>query len=273
MTDDIWGALAAPIPSDKVQWRQQGRPKQRDGKWFAPFVAYIDAQFVRERLDAATPGEWDLTLELLPTAITGEGEEIEPFSFKARLQILGVIRESVGSGKDYKTAETDAFKRAAVRFGVAHELYTDYEIIWVQVDGDGKYAKPVEDPATVFARKGKTIDRPPHVTPSRVVNGRDTVKPIVEGGYGEPARSRGPAASGTDDIGATNKPSDVRACPKCQGPMWDNRLTKRNPKAPDFKCRDRSCDGVIWPERKSSQGEDLPEYQDSRDFEDSEVPF
>jgi hypothetical protein len=31
--------------------------------------------------------------------------------------------------------------------------------------------------------------------------------------------------------------------------MWDNRLSKRNPKAPDFKCRDRSCDGVIWPAR------------------------
>ncbi len=31
--------------------------------------------------------------------------------------------------------------------------------------------------------------------------------------------------------------------------MWDNRLGNRNPKAPDFKCRDRSCDGVIWPPR------------------------
>jgi hypothetical protein len=29
--------------------------------------------------------------------------------------------------------------------------------------------------------------------------------------------------------------------------MWDNRAGKRNPKAPDFKCKDRSCDGVIWP--------------------------
>ena len=37
------------------------------------------------------------------------------------------------------------------------------------------------------------------------------------------------------------------ACPKCSGRMWDNRATKRNPKAPDFKCRDRSCDGVLWP--------------------------
>lgn len=38
-------------------------------------------------------------------------------------------------------------------------------------------------------------------------------------------------------------------CPRCQGPMWDNRAGKRNPKAPDFKCKDRECDGVIWPPR------------------------
>ena len=37
------------------------------------------------------------------------------------------------------------------------------------------------------------------------------------------------------------------ACPKCGGRMWDNRQSKRNPKAPDFKCRDRGCDGVLWP--------------------------
>jgi hypothetical protein len=44
------------------------------------------------------------------------------------------------------------------------------------------------------------------------------------------------------------------ACPKCQGPTWDNRATKKNPSAPDFKCRDRSCDGVIWPPRQAKQG-------------------
>lgn len=38
------------------------------------------------------------------------------------------------------------------------------------------------------------------------------------------------------------------SCPKCNGPMWDNRAKKTNPKAPDFKCRDKEhCDGVIWP--------------------------
>ena len=41
----------------------------------------------------------------------------------------------------------------------------------------------------------------------------------------------------------------IPTCPKCQGPMWDNRVGKKNPKAPDFKCKDRECDGVIWPPR------------------------
>jgi len=35
-------------------------------------------------------------------------------------------------------------------------------------------------------------------------------------------------------------------CPECGGPMWDNREKKTNPKAPDFKCRDKGCTGIIW---------------------------
>lgn len=29
--------------------------------------------------------------------------------------------------------------------------------------------------------------------------------------------------------------------------MWDNRAVKKNPRAPDFKCKDKGCEGVIWP--------------------------
>jgi len=36
-------------------------------------------------------------------------------------------------------------------------------------------------------------------------------------------------------------------CPECDGRMWDNRTSKRNSKAPDFKCRDRTCRGALWP--------------------------
>ena len=52
-------------------------------------------------------------------------------------------------------------------------------------------------------------------------------------------------AEAADILDASGDPEPV--CPKCTGPMWDNRVGKKNPKAPDFKCRDKSCDGVIWP--------------------------
>ena len=228
--NDIWAQLAAPLPEGVIAWRQDGRPVQRDGKYFARFVAYIDANTVRERLDTVVPGEWDLTLELLPTLVGDEPEE-SCCSFKARLQILGVIREDVGTGRDYKQAATDAFKRAAVRFGIAHELYA-YEQNWVQVDGDGKYAKPVEDPADAYAR--------------RLVRAAMRAELSIQRAEPADADVQIPAATGP-------LASDEPSCPKCGGRMWDNRLSKRNPKAPDYKCRNRSCDGVIWPPRSGAQ--------------------
>ena len=226
---DIWAQLSAPLPAGVISWRQDGRAVQRDGKYFARFVAYIDANTVRERLDTVVPGEWDLTLELLPTLV-GEEPEESRCSFKARLQILGVIREDVGTGRDYKSAATDAFKRAAVRFGIAHELYA-YEQNWVQVDGDGKYAKPLEDPADAYAR--------------RLARAARRAELSLEGQAEAPAERELPGATGP-------LASDEPSCPKCGGRMWDNRLSKRNPKAPDFKCRTRSCDGVIWPPRNAT---------------------
>lgn len=39
-------------------------------------------------------------------------------------------------------------------------------------------------------------------------------------------------------------------CPRCGSEMWDNRATKKNPRAPDFKCKAGGCEGVIWPPRE-----------------------
>jgi hypothetical protein len=218
---DVWSKLSAPVPMGAISWRQDGKVTARDGKYFARFVAYIEANTVRERLDTVVPGEWDLTLELLPS-IAGEDGDGAQCSFKARLQILGVIREDVGTGRDYKQASTDAFKRAAVRFGVANELYA-YEQNWVEMDGDGKYAKPVEDPQGAYMRR---YGRPGASVPAQK-NGIATPSEPV------------PASMLTD--------MEIVSCPKCGGRMWDNRLTKRNPRAPDYKCQNRSCDGVVWP--------------------------
>jgi len=224
---DVWAKLSAPVPAGAISWRQDGKVTSREGKYFARFVAYIEANTVRERLDTVVPGEWDLTLDLLPT-IAGEDGDGAQCSFKARLQILGVIREDVGTGRDYKQASTDAFKRAAVRFGVGNELY-DYEQNWVEMDGDGKYAKPIEDPQLAYARR-----------------------------YGRPGAPAQGSANGTvagSIPSSTLTNMEIVSCPKCGGRMWDNRLTKRNPKAPDYKCQNRSCDGVIWPKHAGTEGD------------------
>ena len=238
---DIWSKLAAPLPAGVISWRQDGKPVHRDGKHFARFVCYIDANTVRERLDSVVPGEWDLTLELLP-ALPGSDDEPLSASFKARLQILGVIREDVGTGRDYKSAATDAFKRAAVRFGIAHELYA-YEQNWVQVDGDSRYARPLEDPQAAYTRRYGFAGAAPERVPSRAADA-----PAAHEIGAEPTSAEGATGRTARVLTvSTAESADNPACPKCGGRMWDNRATKRNPKAPDFKCRDRSCDGVIWP--------------------------
>jgi hypothetical protein len=251
-----------------ISWRQDGRAISRDGRYLARFVAYIEANTVRERLDAVVPGEWDLTLELLPP-VTGLDEDANQgaCSFKARLQILGVIREDVGTGKDYKQAATDAFKRAAVRFGIAHELYA-YEQNWVQMDGEGKYAKPIEDPAVTYARR---YGRPrvaaatsEEQAPASNAPIERASNPPIERATEVPLSDE--TARPTSANGALT--SDEPSCPKCGGRMWDNRLTKRNPKAPDYKCRDRSCDGVIWPPKGAKAEKPEPASEETE-----EIPF
>lgn len=68
--------------------------------------------------------------------------------------------------------------------------------------------------------KGTAVDQAPRPAPAA---------------GGRPA----PAATGGDDV----------SCPECGGEMYDNRADKRNPKAPDFKCKSYKdgCEGVIWP--------------------------
>lgn len=265
-TTDVWAKLAAPLPPGVTAWRQDGRAIMRDGRFFARFVSYIDANTVRERLDGVVPGEWNLTLELLPQVAGTDDDQLSEqnrHAFKARLQILGVVREDVGTGKDYKQASTDAFKRVAVRFGIGHELYAMGQN-WVQMDGDGKYAKPIEDPQAAYERRLARVQANP----------------------GKRAESEEEASSAEGESPAlelNRSPivSDVPPCPKCGGRMWDNRLGKRNPKAPDFKCRDRNCDGVIWPPKPAKRGAAKEESEPAASAPDTvaaqlgsdEIPF
>lgn len=84
-------------------------------------------------------------------------------------------------------------------------------------------------------------------------DGEDLEDELAGGGSGTVESS---ASTETPEPSANSSPQ----CPKCGGPVWDNRLDKKNSRAPDFKCKDKSCDGVIWPPRgnpANTQG-DIP---------------
>src|SRR5256885_16100941 len=84
---DVWSKLSAPVPTGAISWRQDGKVTARDGRYFARFVAYVEANTVRERLEGVGPREWGLTLGLLPR-LCGEDGGGGPLSFQARIQIL-----------------------------------------------------------------------------------------------------------------------------------------------------------------------------------------
>lgn len=72
------------------------------------------------------------------------------------------------------------------------------------------------------------------------------------GGTSSPQAARAvPAAQATGRAAPSPAVTETAAaCPVCGGAMWDNRENKKNPKAPDFKCKDKSCEGVIWPPKR-----------------------
>jgi hypothetical protein len=38
----------------------------------------------------------------------------------------------------------------------------------------------------------------------------------------------------------------IDKCERCQSAVWDNRTNKKNPKGPDFKCKNPDCGEAFW---------------------------
>ena len=130
MTDDIFQRLAAPFPADRVSWRV-GSTTADKTKGMA--LAYIDARDVMERLDEVCgPSGWQ---NRYPHA---NGKTVCEVGLKIGDEW---IWKADGAGDtDYeaeKGALSDAFKRAAVRWGIGRYLY-DLSPPWVEVEARGK---------------------------------------------------------------------------------------------------------------------------------------
>jgi hypothetical protein len=130
---DVFSQLAAPFPPDRISWRV-GSTTADKARGMA--LAYIDARDVMERLDAIMgPGGWQCRY---PHA---NGKTV----CEVGLKIDGEwIWKADGAGDtDFeaeKGALSDAFKRAAVRWGIGRYLY-DIPSKWVQIEPAGKSFK------------------------------------------------------------------------------------------------------------------------------------
>ena len=132
----MFDQLSAPFAADAIHWRAQNVTERNGGNALA--LAYIDARDVMDRLDNVVgPHGWTDTYEETP-----RGRLI------CRLSILtpdgNWVMKSDGAGdtdvEGDKGAISDAFKRAAVKWGIGRYLY-DLGTIWAPcqlVERDGK---------------------------------------------------------------------------------------------------------------------------------------
>lgn len=132
---EILDALKAPFPVDEIKFKIQA--KSADNQT-GLIVAYIDARAVMDRLDEVVGADWSDSYYTVE--IAGKS------GVACVLTVAGVSRSDVGDpesdGMDnsLKSAYSDAFKRAAVKFGIGRFLYT-LPRMWAKIEPVGKSYK------------------------------------------------------------------------------------------------------------------------------------
>jgi hypothetical protein len=116
--------LRRPFTPAAIKFKVQTNPKERGNGWSkALVVTYMDSRMAAERLNAVVPGDWHDEYE--PMFAVGQGAA----GVVCRLSVHGQSRSDVGfeqsvaSDMGLKGLYSDAFKRAAVKFGIGAYLY------------------------------------------------------------------------------------------------------------------------------------------------------
>jgi hypothetical protein len=235
--DAVLAELVQPFDPESVEFKA-GATTQDKARALA--LAYVDSRVYQARLDAVAP-DWHneytreyagdrviITCALTVAGVTRQaiGESLQA---SARHDGSTVIEENAAT-----TAEAQAFKRACSAFGLGRYLYSVPQV-WADYDS----AKRQFTPAAVVALR-EMLRTGKYEAPAAANGSGHNGNGSHAGNGHAPAAQAGDTTSGA-----------TPACPKCGGPMWDNRAGKKNPKAPDFKCRDKGCDGVVWPPKQS----------------------
>ncbi len=126
---ELMSELTKPFPPTSVKWRL-GKTAKGGERGMA--LAYIDARDVMERLDQCFGFDWSDNYEE-----TARGRIICHLSLKIGDEW---ITRSDGAGdtayEGEKGAISDAFKRAAVKWGIGRYLY-DLDAAWVDIEARG----------------------------------------------------------------------------------------------------------------------------------------
>lgn len=129
---NILAKLAAPFPPERISWRVGPTNKEKT-KGIA--LAYIDARDVMERLDAVMGADWQCEYTPVPHGhCCRVGLLIEGHW---RWRSNGAVNLSDSDKADAKEmaekgSYSDAFKRAAVLWGIGRYLY-DLDSPWVDI--------------------------------------------------------------------------------------------------------------------------------------------
>lgn len=141
VTDATLADLAAPTPPEEIKSRVaygKGGPQTNpDGT--IKMLDYVDARFVQDRLDSVVgPANWSSQFEG-----TGLGGSVRG-GIAIRVNGEWVWKWDVGTPSNIepeKGAHSDAFKRAAVQWGIGRDLYSNRE--------DALHGEPAAPTATV----------------------------------------------------------------------------------------------------------------------------
>jgi hypothetical protein len=153
--------LSAPFPPDRVSWRVG--PMTAD-KSKGQALCYIDARDVMARLDEIFGEQWQC--ENVPmhngTTCCRIGLPVGP-NGEVRWRTDGAgATGNVDDEKQREMAEkggySDAFKRAAVQWGIGRYLY-DIDCPWVELD-EKKRIKPQERAKLRSMLPGETVQKP-----------------------------------------------------------------------------------------------------------------
>lgn len=131
--------LSQPFSADCVKWRLQGTNNDKTGGWA---VAYLDSRAIAKRLDDVV-GQMRWKDEYKPWISSKEGASQLCTIYIYDEDLREWVSKSDGAGmsdvEPIKGGISDAFKRAAVKWGIGRYLYS-MELVWVKAKPKGKSA-------------------------------------------------------------------------------------------------------------------------------------